>query len=98
MERYRISWIPSPSTFVEKRQLLGKIGGGPETLLVDNLPSSAFTTIIDLVTDSAYEVYTRVFGDNSTTADSVHVIFTAQNKEQVLPDTGLTIEWMGHIV
>lgn len=96
MERYKVSWIPSQSSFVEKRQLIGRING-TEAVLVDNLPSSANQVLYDFPTAAPCEIWTRVFGDNGTQADSTHLNFTAANHEQVQPDSAVMVEWTQHI-
>ena len=97
MERYKVSWIPSQSDFVEKRPLVGRINGAMETVLVDNLPSSANQVLYDFPTGASCEIWTRVLGDNGTQADSTHLTFGAANNEQVQPDTSITVGWVSHI-
>jgi hypothetical protein len=97
MERYRFSWNPSPSAFVEKIQVVGKIDGGAEAVLVDSLPSSAFEAFYDFETGAVVEAWGRVVGDNATVADTAHLSFTAKNEEQVAPVEDFGVAWVQHI-
>lgn len=95
MERYRASWNPSPSGFVEKHQLIDVVGG-TESVLVDGLSSSSFEAFADLTTGTPHELFLRTFGDNGTTADSAHVAFTAKNEQKVAAVEDFGVAWVSH--
>jgi hypothetical protein len=97
MERYRASWNPSPSTFVEKLQIVGVINGAPEAVLVDNLPSSAFEAFFNVNIGDDVECWCRAVGDNATTADSLHVTFKAANEQKVAPVEDFGVAWQSHV-
>lgn len=96
METYKIMWIPSTSDFVESRDVLGRIDSGAEFVVAGGLASSANEVTYDFPTGSLVEVWTRVYGDNNTQADSNHASFNASNQEGVKADTGLSVLWVGH--
>lgn len=84
---YKLSIIPSPSNFVEMVEVYASIGGGADTVLATAQPSSTTSVTVDFPVDAVVDWYVRVIGDNGTQADSNHRIFTAYNREQVLPAT-----------
>lgn len=97
MEKYRLGWILTDSTFVEKREVhLGLDGVTPSKFGAD-LPSSAAFLDVEVPTGAAVTFFTKVFGDNNTTASSTPFTFVAVNGETVAPDSGLTASWLAHI-
>lgn len=96
METYRAAWNPSPSTFVEKNELRGSIAGGADAVIVPDLAPSAFEATFDVASGAECDVYIRTYGDNATTADSLHVRFTAKNEQAVAPVEDLAVNWMKH--
>jgi hypothetical protein len=96
MEKYRAAWNPSPSTFVEKNELRGSVAGGAEIVLVPDLPPSAFEATFDVESGADCDVFVRTYGDNGTTADSLHVRFTASNEQAVAPVEDLDVNWLSH--
>lgn len=97
MERYRASWNPSPSAFVEKHELRGLVGASGDAVLVADLPSSAFEATFDVAEGSVCDVYLRTYGDNGTFADSGHAHFTARNEQTVSPVEDFGVAWLSHI-
>lgn len=95
MERYKITWTPSPSTFVQSRKFLWTLDGGAE----HENDLQAFDTFIDVdvPTGSVVVCRTRVIGDNGKTAENTPLTFTATNEEPVQPDGPLTATWIAHI-
>jgi len=97
MERYKATWGPSPSTFVEQHELVAKINGGAEAVLVTNIQAPAFECTFAVEIGQQVECWLRTWGDNGTHDDSTHVTFTAENKEGVKAVTGFAVAWQEHI-
>jgi hypothetical protein len=98
MERYRASWNPSPSPFVDKHQLVVKIDGAAEAVLVDNIAASASEVFFDVEAGKVVEVWLRTFGDNTTQKDCDHVNFVAKNEQTVQAVEDFGVNWVQHIV
>lgn len=97
MEKYRASWNPSPSTFVEKHELRGSLNGGADAAIVTEIAASAFEATFDVAEGTECDVYLRTYGDNGTTADSAHVRFTAKNEQTVQAVEDFGVAWQSHI-
>lgn len=95
MEKFLFTWQPSPSSFVEKHNLITKISGGAEVVGPD-LPASSISLEQSFPTGASVEAWIRTTGDNGTTADSNHVSFTAANAELVQPVSSLHASWVSH--
>ena len=98
MERYRASWNPSPSAFVEKHELRGSLGAAGDAVLVPDLPSSSFEAMFEVGENVVCDVYLRTYGDNGTTADSEHARFTSKNMQTVAAAEDFAVAWQAHVV
>jgi len=99
MERYRGSWNPSPSAFVEKHAQMIQFDGEAEQIRVDNLPSSAFEAYVDFADSEVGKsglAWLRTYGDNGTVADSLKIRFTVVNAQQVAPVEDYGFVWVSH--
>ena len=97
MEKYRLGWILTDSTFVEKREVYLGLDGAAPSKFGSDLPSSAAFLDVEVPTDATVTFFTKVFGDNNTVASSLPFTFVAVNNETVAPDSGLTASWLAHI-
>jgi hypothetical protein len=97
MEKYRLGWVLSDSTFVEKREVHLGLDGATPSKFGPDLPSSAAFLDVEVPTDASVIFFTKVFGDNGTVASSEPFTFIAVNGETVAPDSGLTASWLQHI-
>jgi hypothetical protein len=97
MERYKLTWTPSPDTFVEKQQVLAGENGATPAQEGDDLPSSASSTDVVFTTDAQVVLFIRTIGDNESQADSAQLTFKAGNLEVVRAATGLAVEWKEHL-
>ena len=94
METYKITWTPSPSTFVQSHDLL---------LVIDGVSAPAITLqafeiekTVDIPTGATVQVTVKTYGDNGTTALCPPLNFDAVNMEPVKPVGGLTATWVKH--
>lgn len=100
MEKYRGSWNPSPSDFVDRHELMGELGVGSAQVLVPNIPASAveaFYQFPDSALGQTFRVWVRSYGDNGTWADSNSVSGLVKNESAVLPVQGFGFGWVEHI-
>ena len=98
MQQYKAIWTPSPTAYmVDKHQWIGKLNGGGETVLVDNIPASAGSMTYNFADNVVVEAWLRTFGDNGTTADTSHVTFTAKNLQNVAPVGNFAIAWVQNV-
>lgn len=96
-EVYRMSWVLSPSTFVEKQQVFASINGAAAAQLGADLPASQAYLDFQFDTGATVSYTVKCFGDNNTQAESEAFQFAALNGEAVAPATGLTASWIRHI-
>lgn len=98
METYRLSWIPSDSTFVQNQQVWASVNAAAAVKLGVDLSSNVAFIDWDFPTDANVDWFVRTIGDNDTTADSAHDVFMAANEETVQPAYDLAHMWVAHKV
>jgi hypothetical protein len=100
VEKFRGMWTPSPSSFVEKHNLVYQFVGEGEVVGPD-LPSSAIEAVVmfaDGDVGKSGSAWVRTTGDNGTVDNCNKVGFTVNNLAQVKPVEGFLFEWVEHVV
>jgi hypothetical protein len=95
MERYRLSWTPSPSYHVDRHEVWIGLDGGATAKAYDCI-ASAVTQDISVPTGATVSVFVRTFADNGKQADSELLEFDATDETDVLPVSGLRVDWQEH--
>lgn len=96
METYRLSWIPSESTFVQTQRVFATINGGAEVQVGADLLSNVAFIDAQFATDANVSWFVRTIGDNDSVKDSVPDVFVAENQEKVVAATGLAHLFVSH--
>lgn len=96
MERYKLTWIPSQSTFIDKLVPCVSQDDGATFVQLADLPPSTTELLIDVATGAKCGAYIKAVGDNGKAADSDIIAWTAVNEEVPLPVTGLAKTWVSH--
>jgi len=100
MEKYKGTWTSSPSSFVEKHNLVYQFAGAGEVVGPD-LPSSAIDTTVTFADGDLGKsgfAWVRTTGDNATVGNSSKVAFTVSNAASVQPVENFGFAWAEHTV
>ena len=102
MEKLLVSWLLSPSTFVEKQQLFAKIyptgtaATGSAGQFGADMPSSQDSVEVNFLAGTTLDLFIRTIGDNGSHADGPSVHFDVKNLESVVAAGVPSVTWMSH--
>jgi len=97
--KYKGAWTSSPTAYmVEKHQIVGKTGGGAETVLVDNLSSATREAFVILPNGETWELKVKTFFDNGAPpAETAGILVTSKNEQLGKPVENLAFSWVEYI-
>jgi len=97
MERYKLKWVPSVSSFANSQYALVKVDGGVEQPSdVQNMNVSSLIYAFPTGAAISWRVKTVDDTGSKEAFSAVHT-FTAENLEPLAEATGLNVEYLGHI-
>jgi len=95
-EKYRLSWLQSPSDFANEQEVHALIAGAPTVIVTNQLMLVSFVEYI-FPTDAAIEWWvTTVDQTGAKKADSPHDSFVAANLATLVPASALSHTWISH--
>lgn len=95
-EVYKLTWVQSPSTFLETQKVYAVINGATEVQIGGDLAANVSQLQFEFTTNATVVWRVVSIGDNSSTASSITSSFTAVNQASVLPATGLNQQFIQH--